>query len=488
MKHFFLCIGLVAGFLSSAIAQRQDIDVQLLSAIVAAKQEELKERILSDLVVKNIKTTNYTTYNTIYNLVNIITTEKNKVVMTQEIMSEITDYAIAYGLTTYFMKTELNAPVAVLMEKVNRIEIVQQVSRSVSVDYGEDDKRIALIQNFLIDTMYQKLRILGNTPNSFFYNKGLFQNDPFRPFFSKGLKLDYAVLVLDERLSDIDNRLNDYLDNVLSIAPEIEELVFKLLGKNDFNLNAFQTINEESIRDLFTLFGLSISLYREQIGENSFIATIGDIIKRYVIYDVPEGDVYSFRIDVEAIILAFEDKFVESKITNIKENKIGIKPTFEIGLNYGYFTNPDNNFEVDGGTTDLRQLALASEKIGLKFTFMDLGYTRSFAPMEWYQYKGKFYRWENPPYKSSINKVYGLISASGLLYNIVDLKNEDSFDYALVAAGLGVEFFNELQINLILNIPIVPQDNISEMLQKNFIALGLDIPIFEYLKELRTKN
>ncbi|NJL74506.1 MAG: hypothetical protein HC892_05155 [Saprospiraceae bacterium] len=488
MKHLVLALGLYFALMPVLVAQRQDIDVQLLSAIVAAKQEELRERILSDLVVKNIKTTNYTTYNTIYNLVNIITTEKNKVVMTQDITQQIADYAIAYGLTTYFMNYELNAPVAVLMDKVNRTEVIQQVSREVYVDYSLNDQKTALLQNFLIDTLYQKLRVLGSTPNTFFYEKGLFQNDPLRPFFSKGLQLDYSVLEGDARLDGISNRLDEFLEAALVIATNTEDIVFDLLEDSEFNLTKFVNISEEGIRNLFILFELSISLYREQIGENSFIATIGDIIKRYVIYDVPEADIYRFRIDVEAIILAFEDKFVESKITNIKQNKIGIKPSFEIGLNYGYFTNADNNFELDGTTVDLRQLALAAEKIGLKFVFMDLEYTRSFSPMEWYQYKGKFYRWENPPRKSTVNKVYGMVSASGLLYNVVDLKNEENFDYALIAAGFGIEFFNGLQMNLECNVPIVPGDGVNEMWRKNFIALGLDIPIFEYLRELRRRE
>ena len=71
--------------------------------IIIQKQEELKQRAL-----KNIKTTNYTTYNSVYQLVNILTTEKNKTIMTQNIISEISEYAITYYLTAYFIKKELN--------------------------------------------------------------------------------------------------------------------------------------------------------------------------------------------------------------------------------------------------------------------------------------------------------------------------------------------------------------------------------------------
>jgi len=59
-------------------AQRQNINTELVSEIISAKQEELKIRVLSNIVVKNIRTTNYTTYNSIYNLVDIVTSEKTR--------------------------------------------------------------------------------------------------------------------------------------------------------------------------------------------------------------------------------------------------------------------------------------------------------------------------------------------------------------------------------------------------------------------------
>ena len=39
---------------------------------------------------------------------NLLTSEKNKTVMTNNIISEISDYAITYALADYFVKNELN--------------------------------------------------------------------------------------------------------------------------------------------------------------------------------------------------------------------------------------------------------------------------------------------------------------------------------------------------------------------------------------------
>ena len=239
------------------------------------------------------------------------------------------------------------------------------------------------------------------------------------------------------------------------------------------------------------LFNDAISTFREQIGQNNFIATIGDIISKYVIFDIRDDDqekVYDFKIDVEAIILTFEDKFYAANISSIRNHKIGIKPFFTIGLNYGYFVNQNNTFNFDNTSKNLTQIALAGEKFGVKFIFSDFKYTRSHPPLEWYKYRGKYRRWKNPVAKPLINNVYGMIYGSGLLYNIVDLKSETNFKYAITGAALGLEFFNGLEFNLGYAMPIIPKDNIGQMLNKGFINIGFDIPIFEYLKAAREKR
>ncbi len=240
------------------------------------------------------------------------------------------------------------------------------------------------------------------------------------------------------------------------------------------------------------LFDQSISTFQDQVGRNNFIATIGDIIIKYVIFDVrdddPEKIIYDFKIDVEAIILAFEDKFYTANISSIRNHKIGIKPFFIIGLNYGYFVNQNNEFNFDNTSKNLTQIALAGEKIGFKFIFADYKFARSYPPLEWYKYKGVYRRWLNPVSKPLISKVYGMIYGSGLLYNIVDLRSETNFKYAVTGASLGLEFYNGLEFNSGYAMPIVPKENIGQMLDKGFLNIGFDIPIFEYLKAARDKR
>jgi len=194
-------------------AQRQNIDVDLLSDIVAAKQEELKTRVLSNIVVKNIKTTNYTTYNTIYNLVDIITTEKNKTVMTQGIIHQMANYAIVFGLTNYYVTKNLYQrksdqflkldheirgeesahsklkSITDLMSSAYTTEAttVEQEETKTTSKTNDEIKWNDLLANYLIDTAYQIL-----SENKTLRDRGFFKKDPLRNFFSTGLDIDYS--------------------------------------------------------------------------------------------------------------------------------------------------------------------------------------------------------------------------------------------------------------------------------------------------------
>lgn len=100
---------LLFGLLTSVNAQlRQSIDEQLLIDIVSKKQEEVKARVLGNLISKNIHTTNYTTYNTLYNLMDIILTEKNTTAMTDGIVRQAGDYAVTYAITDIFLRRKGN--------------------------------------------------------------------------------------------------------------------------------------------------------------------------------------------------------------------------------------------------------------------------------------------------------------------------------------------------------------------------------------------
>lgn len=195
------------------------------------------------------------------------------------------------------------------------------------------------------------------------------------------------------------------------------------------------------------------------------------------------------NIDVESLISAIDQHYnSNNRISSTSSTVwyINPRPFFTIGINYAYFIHPnllskDNN----GNLINLWNLYYASEKIGFKIKFFDTKYTRSFEPGEFYKYKGSYYRWLRPQKETTISDFNLIVYASGLLYNIVNLKSNSNFDYAISGASLGLTFFNGLSTNLGIACPFTS----SEFKMKNaFLNAGVDIPIIDYITALTKKN
>ena len=68
--------------------------------------------------------------------------------------------------------------------------------------------------------------------------------------------------------------------------------------------------------------------------------------------------------------------------------------------------------------------------------------------------------------------------------NVVNLKSKENFNFGLVGANTGITFFNGLEVNISYAIPIIERSLSSE---NSMVIVGLDIPIFEYIKALNKK-
>jgi len=75
-----------------------------------------------------------------------------------------------------------------------------------------------------------------------------------------------------------------------------------------------------------------------------------------------------------------------------------------------------------------------------------------------------------------------IIIGSGLLYNIVNLKSDNNFNYALIGTGVGLTFYNGLSVNAGLGCPYT--DNRFDLTKNMFFNLGIDIPIIDYITSL----
>lgn len=186
-------------------------------------------------------------------------------------------------------------------------------------------------------------------------------------------------------------------------------------------------------------------------------------------------------IDVASLISAIDANF-----GSIKRKKWlnYFTPFMSVGTNYASF-NSNNNLLIDNQdmNQDLNDLYFASEKIGLKVKLWNWKYTHSFKsgePIDYWFIKDN--SWKRPQPDPFVNDIYLMAYGSGLLYNLVDLKSEEQFNYAIVGAGVGITFFNGLSLNVGYASPLVEGN-----LDNGFLNIGLDIPILEYISAIKNK-
>ena len=84
-----------------------------------------------------------------------------------------------------------------------------------------------------------------------------------------------------------------------------------------------------------------------------------------------------------------------------------------------------------------------------------------------------------------VNELYGIIYGSGLLYSLANTSTNENFDFPHVGLGVGLRFYNSLDLNLTLGFPFVKGSNFGD---NAFWGIGLDIPLGEYLERLGNKN
>ena len=250
------------------------------------------------------------------------------------------------------------------------------------------------------------------------------------------------------------------------------------------DLRELDVTDEDAIKAAITLFRSAARYFGDKVAQNGVIDQMAELITKYIIFD-PEfdpGSKYGFRVDVEGIILAFEDRFLGWNNSPTKNAWVNVRPFFTIGLNYGYFGGPDTAFSAET-TLGQRQIAWAGEKIGLKWRIWDWGYTRSREAGESFKYHGNFYVRNVRPRTTLISNIHLTPNPTGVLYTIADLRSDNTFNSVIGAVGLGIQFFNKMEMNASYALPVD-----ADAADAGFVNVGFDIPIFEYIRAARAKR
>jgi len=193
----------------------------------------------------------------------------------------------------------------------------------------------------------------------------------------------------------------------------------------------------------------------------------------------------TISLSFESILYSLNDQLV--KPATLKRTRY-IQPYINIGVNYSSFLNSNSlQLNDDGSYSRMSSLAFASEKIGVKIKIWNFQYTRSFQPgvsFKYYNCKNISRSWNRPQPKPILDDIFIDVHTGGLLYNVVNLKTDQNFNFPFVGMGLGCRSFNGITFSASLNQPYTHDTFNTKNL---FFMFSIDIPIIEYINKIRSK-
>lgn len=565
------------------------IDTELLTSIIQEKQKDVKEFIFKNLIIKEFNKIgytqdlrNFTTYHYMYNVMNVLISEKNKTTMTKLLTESSTEFAYVLGLA---LLLKGDAAVNAALAKVN-YKTSSNLLKSAKATYDGNKVKPNKTEhvktfNVLIDLCYEILLTDSTAENNmkgFFQFKETLKDKDFALWFNsdnvylkelRDDKTDSTSLVNLKTV--VTGKINDFtgiINQVDSLVQQVEQLrsggddsaqVSALITNIEYFLSSLKkensapytlpkakgyidslvnkvstlsidakkiiqratqalaadsnkirtyyknadeiwefyqglkksdfqdfTLTQDQYNALKYMLIQFIDLAKNHFKSNVVSGVLNFLLENTIIEYVSNGTQVSseatnedskgyLHINVESLISAINSKFASSG----RRNR-WFAFVFNLGVNQAVF-GKYNTLGTDPATP-LDQLYFASEKIGFKIRFWNWKYTRSFGPGESFKYHGTTRRWLRPQPQFLLNDIHLQFYASGLLYNIANLKSDANFNRPVVGAGLGVTLFNDLEINLGAAVPFTG-GAFKDV--NTFFNIGIDIPIIDYISAAR---
>lgn len=341
----------------------------------------------------------------------------------------------------------------------------------------------------------------------------------FKRFIGKGSNFDQNDLFyLEKSIRPLLVRLvgeNGFNPNYLQVAEEIDLLIStKMSSALKTTLDTFAAKTQNSI----SLSKVDISKFSELL---DFITRLDELDKvetyQFILKTLRDAsDIFEDRklgvylktvienIDTYTILNTKENKVeiaVEDIITRLYEKyanrqssifglyfSVGINQSISSNFTYQSLLPNSSGFKVDS----LKSVAFVSEKIGLKVKLIDYKWRRSFTVGETYRTRISGVEKTVQEFKSNkplISDIYFLAYGSGLLYKVADLTSNKEFSDPIMGLGVGIAFFNSLDLNIGYNWPLQSNNSFFENIdKKNLWTVSFDIKITEYLSALGKKR
>lgn len=214
------------------------------------------------------------------------------------------------------------------------------------------------------------------------------------------------------------------------------------------------------------------------------INIVSSFVRSYLTVSQDTANRFTVNIDAEGFITSLQ------KLNYNKFSPWGLH--FTVGTNTAAFNRP---LTLGDGST-INNYSFVGEKIGVKFKLYDNQYLKSFSRGETYTYwrygipflgKTTFVR-NAPPSEPILSNVHLLAYGSGVLYNLANTGTTKDFNSPLVGAGIGLTFFNGLDINASIGTAVVSNKPFLDKSVPFYFNLGMDIQFVEYIDRLNQKR
>lgn len=345
------------------------------------------------------------------------------------------------------------------------IEVLERIERD-DFEFSQSlDTVISNQSSKFIAEVYQKVKDLSNNQEVTLQDLNYFEDNLLKELIELKVKdpknigkygslLAYANVIIPlmkiKVVKEIGN-FNDYNEELLTL--------FTFIGNLD-KLDRAETF--ESVVDMLRTGSEQVeNNLRDGHFKDGYIIFI-NAVKKYTLVNSIENYV---EIDVPSFLNDLDTYYNRNDVSRFSLY-------LSLGLNENIFLSDD--FRLPDSGESINNIGFASEKLGLEFRL------HSFRRFSGYKnvIKKDVYLNKRAPF---LNDLYAIVYGSGLLYSLANTSTNENFDFSHLGFGVGLRFYNALDVNLILGLPFVKDSNFGD---HAFMGLGLDIPLGEYLERL----
>lgn len=295
------------------------------------------------------------------------------------------------------------------------------------------------------------------------------------PKLSKYTKFNAA---LNNKINDLKDSLLVYANNLIKNS-DIQSMIVSNKNVNFVKLIAmlYDFEKPKTYSDYLNILTELEGVFIDK-NINTSLSLLNAYVKNNISIKKNEQGKEYLEFDIESFLI---------KLSKTNNNKIrNFQFHFTVGVNSISFKNP----LLLPDQSSIINYSFVSEKIGFKYKIYNPGAWKPRNIGEEYKTDFGTYTKLTPPKEPLISNVHILAYGSGILYNLTSTGTNKSFNYPIIGFGAGITFYNALDLNVTIGVPI--RDNLSFTqnfaLNTSFFGLGFDIQFLEYYDRLTEKR